>query len=203
VVNAVVHRDYSRRGESIRVFYYADRIEIHSPGLLLPGITIEQMQRGDVTSKLRNSVLANLLRDIPGYMERIGSGIRLMLEETRQMGLPAPQFREQSEFIVTFHNAPTTEIPRVHRPGAISSQRTLWDEGSVLSTPAEEASLEQERRIEQTMLYVHNRGSITNREYRELTGVSEATARRDLETLVERKALKVVGKTCGRQYKLP
>jgi ATP-dependent DNA helicase RecG len=37
IVNAVVHRDYSKRGESVRVFYYADRVEVHSPGLLLPG----------------------------------------------------------------------------------------------------------------------------------------------------------------------
>jgi ATP-dependent DNA helicase RecG len=36
VINAVVHRDYSKRGESVRVFCYPDRVEIHSPGLLLP-----------------------------------------------------------------------------------------------------------------------------------------------------------------------
>lgn len=105
IVNAVVHRDYSRRGESIRIFYYPDRVEIHSPGLLLAGITVEQMKQGEVESKLRNPVLAGLLRDIPGYMERIGSGIRFMLDETKRMGLPAPEFRETSEFIVTFHKA--------------------------------------------------------------------------------------------------
>ncbi len=64
VVNAVVHRNYSRTGESIRLFYYTDRIEIHSPGLLLPGITVEQMRRGEVTSRLRNPILATLLSAI-------------------------------------------------------------------------------------------------------------------------------------------
>ncbi len=59
LVNAVVHRDYNRYGESIRVFYYADRIEIHSPGLLLPGVTVEQMEKGEVQSRLRNPVLGN------------------------------------------------------------------------------------------------------------------------------------------------
>jgi predicted HTH transcriptional regulator len=43
IINAAVHRDYSKRGESIRVFYYPDRVEVHSPGQLLPGITVEQM----------------------------------------------------------------------------------------------------------------------------------------------------------------
>jgi len=66
IINAVVHRDYSKRGESVRVFYYPDRVEVHSPGLLLPGITVEQMERGEVQSKLRNPTLANLLKNIPG-----------------------------------------------------------------------------------------------------------------------------------------
>ncbi|NWJ49207.1 MAG: putative DNA binding domain-containing protein, partial [Chloroflexi bacterium] len=46
IVNAVVHRDYSRHGERIRLFFYPDRIEIHSPGLLMPGIKVEMMERG-------------------------------------------------------------------------------------------------------------------------------------------------------------
>lgn len=111
VINAVVHRDYSKRGESVRVFCYPDRVEIHSPGLLLPGITVEQMKRGEVQSKLRNPTLANLLKDTPGYMERLGSGIRFMLDETKRIGLPAPQFRETGEFIVTFRKAPVLLPP--------------------------------------------------------------------------------------------
>ena len=112
VINAVVHRDYSKRGESVRVFCYSDRVEIHSPGLLLPGITVEQMERGEVQSKLRNPTLANLLKDIPGYMERLGSGIRFMLDETKRLGLPAPQFREMGEFVVTFRKAPALMAPQ-------------------------------------------------------------------------------------------
>src|SRR6266516_691449 len=45
--------------------------------------------------------------------------------------------------------------------------------------------------------------SVLNREYRDLTGVSEQTAMRDLEMLVEQGTLKKVGKTRSRQYKLP
>ena len=200
VVNAVIHRDYTRRGESIRVFYYADRVEVHSPGLLLPGVTVEQMRRGEVTSKLRNPILAGLLRDIPGYMERVGSGIRLMLEETRQMGLPPPQFREMSEFVVTFSKAPVAAPVRTS-----SSSRTLWEaETQGLNIPADESLvLEQEQRMQQAMCYIREHGVITNTMYRELTGVSEATARRDLEALVERGALRGTGKTRGRQYRLP
>src|SRR5256884_9161179 len=124
VINAVVHRDYSRRGERVRVFYYPDRVEVHSPGLLLPGITVEQMERGEVQSKLRNPVLAGLLSTIPGYMEQIGSGVRFMLDETKRLELPAPQFRGTSEFIVTFQKAPALRTPE---PPLQYQGKTLWE----------------------------------------------------------------------------
>ncbi len=39
VVNAVAHRDYSVHGSKIRLFLYADRLEVYSPGGLPNGIT--------------------------------------------------------------------------------------------------------------------------------------------------------------------
>ncbi len=208
VVNAVVHRDYTRIGESIRVFYYSDRIEIHNPGLLLPGITVEQLERGEAPSRLRNQISANLLRDVPGYMERIGSGIKLMIRETRRLGLPPPQFREMSEVVVTFRKAPISSTsqsggtsPREHE-----AQPMLFDDLHVLTDTtisSEKEQRGQERRKTLAMRYIQEHGFITNREYRELTRVSENTALRDLEELVAKGVLKKTGKTRGRQYRLP
>ena len=210
VVNAIVHRDYSREGESIRVFYYKDRVEIHSPGLLLPGITVEQMQRGEVDSRLRNSVLGTLLRDIPGYMERIGSGVRFMLNETKRMGLPPPQFQEMSEFMVTFRNAPVSLGSRSRSTPLAENEsgpRQLTLDVSLENGSASSSSssriLDQKVRIELAMRYVHEHGSILNRKYRDLTGVSEQTAMRDLEMLVEQGTLRRIGKTRARRYLLP
>ncbi|GCE12498.1 ATP-binding protein [Tengunoibacter tsumagoiensis] len=161
IVNAVVHRDYSKRGESIRVFYYPDRIEVHNPGLLLPGITVKLMERGEVQSKLRNPILANLLRDIPGYMERIGSGIRFMIDESKRLGLPSPHFQETSEFVVTFPRA-TEFTPVAARP---VQKELQWAE-----TPASLSPQSQEDLLMKAVQYVHDHGSITNREHRTLTG---------------------------------
>jgi len=198
VINAVVHRDYSKRGESVRVFFYPDRVEIHSPGLLLPGITIEQMERGEVQSKLRNPTLANLLKDVPGYMERLGSGIRFMLDETKRLGLPAPQFREMGEFVVTFQRATALMPPQTQ----LQSMPTLWREGEddrpeIL--PQNQAD-QRERRLTQAVEYVQKHGFITNSIYRQLTGVSDRTAHRDLETLIERGRLKGTGQKAARRY---
>ena len=200
VINAVVHRDYSKRGESVRVFCYPDRVEIHSPGLLLPGITVEQMERGEVQSKLRNPTLANLLKDIPGYMERLGSGIRFMLDETKRLGLPGPRFREMGEFVVTFQKAPALMPPRPQP----QHTETLWgdEEAARPEILSQEQSDQRERRLTKAVEYVQKYGFITNSIYRQLTGVSDRTAHRDLETLLERGRLKGTGQRAARRYVL-
>jgi ATP-dependent DNA helicase RecG len=202
VINAVVHRDYSKRGERVRVFYYPDRVEVHSPGLLLPGITVEQMERGEVQSKLRNPVLGGLLSSIPGYMEQIGSGVRFMLDETKRMGLPAPQFRQMGEFIVTFYSAPALRAPQ---PQLQYKGETLWEENedSLPEIVVQNRHAEQiEKRLIQALNYVQEHGFITNGIYRQLTGVTDRTAHRDLEKLVERGRLKGTGQRAARRYVL-
>lgn len=200
VINAVVHRDYSKRGESVRVFYYPDRIEIHSPGLLLPGITVEQMEQGEVQSKLRNPTLANLLQGVTGYMERLGSGIRFMLDETERLGLPSPQFREMNEFIVTFPKAQALLTPQ-EQP---QYKGSLWedDQDSLPEIPTQSQSDQRELRLAAAMQYVQKYGFITNSIYRRLTGASDRTAHRDLETLIERGRLRGTGQKAARRYVL-
>ena len=109
MVKAVVHRDYSRSGETVRVFMYPDRVEVRSPGGLLPGITLDDLVAMRVTSNPRNQVLAGFLRDIPGDMERVGSGIRFMIQEMREMGLADPEFSEHFDFMVVFSNGVVAE----------------------------------------------------------------------------------------------
>jgi ATP-dependent DNA helicase RecG len=43
IVNAVVHADYAQRGSPLRIAVFDDRIEIDSPGLLIPGLTIDDL----------------------------------------------------------------------------------------------------------------------------------------------------------------
>jgi len=140
------------------------------------------------------------IKDIPGYMERLGSGIRFMLDETRRLGLPGPQFREMGEFIVTFQKAPALMSPRPQPQYA----GTLWGDGEdarpeILS---QEQSDQRERRLTKAVEYVQKYGFITNSIYRQLTGVSDRTAHRDLETLIERGRLKGTGQRAARRYVL-
>jgi ATP-dependent DNA helicase RecG len=176
VVNAVVHRDYSLEGETIRIFFYTDRVEIHSPGLLPPGVTLTDLVQMRAPSRPRNVLLAEFMRDLPGYMERVGAGIRFMVNEMRELDLPDPEFREQHEFLVIFRN------------GHLVSP----DVASTLS-PRQLIGLQ----------LIQEQGSITSSQYCEVTGASERTALRELRDLMEREIIVVRGRTRSARYYLP
>jgi ATP-dependent DNA helicase RecG len=213
IVNAVVHRDYSLEGEAVRVFFYTDRVEVHSPGLLLPGIDLEELRQGLVRSQPRNPVLASVMRDLPGhYMERVGSGIRFMLNQAEVLGLPAPEFKEKGgEFIVTFmhrlmpitegrnlegiHITSQSELPTYLKAPAFSNPKDK-------TLPESESIVVRQRRQELGLSYIREHGSITNKQYRELTGASENTTLRDLDALVVQGSLRALGKGRGRRYVL-
>ena len=223
VVNALVHRDYSLKGEAVRIFYYQNRIEIHSPGLLLPGITLSDLSAGRVRSRPRNPVIASVLRDFPGgYMERLGTGIRFMLAQMQNLGLDGPDFRELDEFIVTFQKGgshpPPPELAAVRAatseiaPVVTTPTLPLELEAEVMVAPEAPAQLvagvgaetfTRQRRLQSGLGYIREHGSISNQEYRDLTGASANTALRDLEELVEQGSLKRVGKRRAARYELP
>ncbi|MEI6044117.1 MAG: ATP-binding protein [Chloroflexota bacterium] len=222
VVNALVHRDYSIAGETIRIFYFPDRIEIHSPGLLMPGINLESLKRGQFLSKPRNTVLCDVMKDLPGnYMERMGSGIKFMVDIMRELGKPEPAFREEGEFIVTFWNGiesnpPVQSDPELPVAVANTSQPTPTNlDITPTSTPFEitlptkafpsyigDDKLEPSQRQERAIRYVQHFGSITNKEYRRITGTSERGALRDLEDLVRNGSLRASGEKRNRKYLL-
>ena len=91
IINALVHSDYSQRGAPIRIAFFDDRIEIENPGILLPGLTIEDMKQG--VSKIRNPVITRVFRELE-LIEQWGSGVRRIFKEAEEQGLPTPEFIE-------------------------------------------------------------------------------------------------------------
>jgi predicted HTH transcriptional regulator len=91
LVNAVVHADYSQRGAPIRVAVFDDRLEVESPGILLPGLTIEELREG--VSRVRNRVLARVFKEL-GLIEQWGTGVQRMISACTGAGLPEPEFAE-------------------------------------------------------------------------------------------------------------
>ena len=91
VINALVHADYSHRGTPIRVAFFDNRIEVESPGLLLPGLTIEDIKQG--VSQIRNPVIARVFRELD-LIEQWGSGIPGIFRQVAAENLPEPTIEE-------------------------------------------------------------------------------------------------------------
>ncbi len=112
VINAIVHGDYSQIGAPLRVAIYDDRVEIENPGILLPGMTVEDVKQG--VSKIRNRVIARVFRELD-LIEQWGSGFRRILEEAKEQNLPEPKIEEigmRVRFTVYLAESMTTEVSK-------------------------------------------------------------------------------------------
>ncbi|WP_303203324.1 Fic family protein [Raoultibacter timonensis] len=81
MVNALIHRDYLNGGAEVTIFVYDDRLEITSPGSKVDGPLPPEVDVTKITSQRRNPIIADLFQRL-GFMERRGSGLRKIREET-------------------------------------------------------------------------------------------------------------------------
>jgi ATP-dependent DNA helicase RecG len=180
IVNAVAHRDYSIRGDEIRVFMFSDRIEFYSPGRLPGHVTVDNIVEERFS---RNEVIVQVLADM-GFIEHLGYGIDRIIKLMRDYGLPAPRFQETAGgFRVILYG---------HGEGLVSEEEidlTRW------------SHLDLNERQEKALAYLLEKGRITNREYQELCpDVSSETIRRDLADLVNKNVLLKIGRKRATYY---
>lgn len=125
ILNALIHRDYSfyTEGTPVQINFFADRLEIHSPGSLYGRMTVEQL--GHAKMDLRNPALAVMAEAITGSENRY-SGIPTMRRELAAYGLPEPVFENRrNEFVVTFYN--TAEAEKAEPGQQPPAEQTLLD----------------------------------------------------------------------------
>ena len=101
IVNAVVHRDYSKTGSKIRLFMFSDRLELYSPGALANTVTVDNLRYSQAT---RNELLARLLSEITldddmgkqvvrrHFLERRGEGVGIILNKSEALSGKTPVY---------------------------------------------------------------------------------------------------------------
>jgi len=94
LVNALVHRPYSQRGD-IYINLFPDRLEVINPGLLPLGVTPQNILHQSVR---RNNELARAFHDL-GLMEREGSGYDLVYDVLLSQGRPLPKLYEGADYV--------------------------------------------------------------------------------------------------------
>ncbi len=88
--NAVLHRTYEGTNAPIRVYWFNDRIEIHSPGGPYGNVTCENFGTPGITD-YRNPNIGDVLKTF-GYIQAFGRGIAIARRELEQNGNPPPEF---------------------------------------------------------------------------------------------------------------
>lgn len=108
IANAIIHRDYMQMGSEVHIDMYDDRLEVYSPGGMMDGRLIQQLNPMTVPSKRRNPLLADFFSRL-GLMERRGSGMKKIIDAYKQyehlVDFHMPEFSSNaSEFHVTLWN---------------------------------------------------------------------------------------------------
>jgi ATP-dependent DNA helicase RecG len=100
--NAIIHRDYSLKGKDIKIAIFDDKIEITSPGKLMPSVDFNDMESGQ--SDIRNKTLAPVFKRL-GIIEQWGNGLKLIKEELQAYPEIELSWKEPGiAFRVTFVN---------------------------------------------------------------------------------------------------
>lgn len=105
ILNALIHRDYSRYSEGIPVCLdiYTDRIEITNPGNVYGGVPINEL--GVIRPETRNMILANIL-ELLHITENRYSGIPTIKKELANYNMPNPIFvANQGQFKIIIRKA--------------------------------------------------------------------------------------------------
>lgn len=89
VRNAVMHRRYDGTNAPVRVYWYADRIEIQNPGGLYGQVTKENLGAGP--TDYRNRLVAEIMHHL-GFAQRFGLGVPLARRALAENGNPEPEF---------------------------------------------------------------------------------------------------------------
>lgn len=171
VTNMIIHADFMVNG-LLRIEKYDDRIVLTNPGLLK--LPLEQIYHGG-ESKARNQRMQNMFRMI-GYGENLGSGFPLILNAWNEKHWMKPELLEQTELMqvkltlyIQNNVASGSSNDPINDPINLTERQKL-----ILQTFSEEKSLSKERLCEKT-------------------GLSDATAKREIAFLKKAGYLERVG----------
>ena len=108
VVNALIHRDYLEYGSEVHIDMFDDRLEIYSPGGMMDGTMVQNLDVLSVPSRRRNPVIADIFNRLH-YMDRRGSGFKKIVEDYQMYANVSngakPVFKsELSSFFITLPN---------------------------------------------------------------------------------------------------
>jgi ATP-dependent DNA helicase RecG len=175
LLNAVAHKDYAGC-TPIQISVYDDKIMIWNMGQLPENWTINMLQEKHSSIPYNPDIANAFFRS--GYVEAWGRGIEKINEHCIEAGLPIP--------LITYN----------HSGYWVEFRKNIYN-----AEDLREKGL-NERQIK-AVLYVREKGRITNAEYQKINEISKRTAAYDLIEMVEKHEIfKQLGASIGTYYEI-
>lgn len=166
LTNAVIHKDYMGPHTQLRI--YPDKITLWNGGRLPAGIKVEDLKKKH-SSHPRNELLAEVFF-LAGLIDAWGRGTVDVVDGCAKAGLPEPEFKEE------FGGFAAILYKNIYNEGFFDKQ-----------------GLSERQR--KAVIYVKNKGKISNKEYQQLCGLKKRQATEDLKELENKKIFARVGIT--------
>jgi ATP-dependent DNA helicase RecG len=154
---------------------YPDHLSLWNNGELTQKLTLEKLKKTH-SSYPRNELIADVFYKA-AYIEAWGHGTVKMMEECKKAGLPEPLYEEESGgMLITF-------------------RKDIYTEENLLK-------MELNDRQIKAVLYVKQKGQITNSEYCSVFQTPDRTASRDLKDIVTKGIFRKEGSKKSSKYLL-
>lgn len=127
LVNALIHRDYQIIGSEIHVDMFDDRLEIISPGGMINGRRIQELDLRKVPSMRRNEIISDFFGRLH-YMDRRGSGISRILDSYVGFSVQPVFTSDVSSFFVMLPNRSFRDSVDISEKTQLTVEKTQLDD---------------------------------------------------------------------------
>ena len=172
IINALIHRNYQKHSD-VRVFIFDNRVEIINPGTFPEGVSPDAPIHEPV-----NPILSQFMYDV-GFIERYGSGIKMMKRLSEEWGNKAPRYELHLLETKVIFDSPIQESTFIE---------------------IDDISEQLNERQKNALFHIQRHGQIATKEYVEINRVSRQTAYAELRDLTNKGLFTAIGKGRGTRY---
>ena len=172
IINALIHRNYQKHSD-VRVFIFDNRVEIINPGTFPEGVSPDAPVHEPV-----NPILSQFMYDV-GFIERYGSGIKMMHRLCREWGNKEPRYELHPLETKIIFDSPIQESTFIE---------------------IDDISEQLNERQRNALFHVEKNGQIATKEYVEINHVSRRVAYEELRDMTDKGLLSMIGKGRGTKY---
>ena len=116
IINALMHRDYSSFSSSVAISVYPDRFVISNSGKLPDDIEIKDLKKNHSSHPV-NPDIAHVVF-LRGLIDKLGRGTIKIIEDCKDAGLKAPEWKETSNGVTLTFFGPKSLSERKERNDA-------------------------------------------------------------------------------------